>query len=259
MLTKDRATAIVGALLVWSLAGAMFGALFLGIYEVLRVLGLAGWRPLVFGAAAAAMTTSAFYSAMPIALVGATAGIVASIVYLMTAGHLIQLSAITLVAAGVGVAAGAFYSWIMHRGSRALAETLTGMLAGIGAGLVLSLLLALSPVPIDSFVLAAGVVALVGTLFQLNEHWIVQACQGLVPDSLAAPVVGGLIAAVVGAGVWIMTGSGGAALDLETRNTIDRVLSEVPWGLLGGMLGGAVTGLLLELLGFHLEDRATSE
>jgi hypothetical protein len=42
MLSKDRFTAIITTLFVWSLAGALFGGLFIGLYEVLTVLGLSG-------------------------------------------------------------------------------------------------------------------------------------------------------------------------------------------------------------------------
>jgi hypothetical protein len=41
MQIKDRVTAVVTTLFVWSLAGALFGGLFIGLYEVLQVLGLA--------------------------------------------------------------------------------------------------------------------------------------------------------------------------------------------------------------------------
>lgn len=250
---RERFIAIIVSLLVWSLAGALFGGLFIGLYQVLVLLGLGGWQPLVFGAVAAAMTTAAFYSAMPLALVGATAGVLASIGYLVISGHRIELAAITLVAAATGIAAGGFFAWTSRQNARPLAETLTGMLAGFGAGLALVLVLTTLQTPMGPFVMAAGVVAIVGTLFQLNEHWIVQACHGWLPDSLAAPLVAGLIASVVGAAVWLMAGMTTPMLGGE-RSVIDQVLREVPSGALGGMLGGAVTGLILELLGFRLED-----
>jgi len=258
MLSKDRFTAIVMTLFVWSLAGALFGGLFIGLHEVLLVLGLSGWQAVLLGAVAAAMTTAAFYSAMPVALVGATAGVVASIGYLIQAQQFIDLGVITAVSGLAGVGAGGFFAWMVRRTARPLAETLTGMLAGLGAGVILSLVLVLFPEPIGSFVMAAGVVALVGALFQLNEHWIVQACHGWLPDGLAAPLVAGLIAAVVGASIWIMGGSTAAVPDMATKMAIDQVLRQVPSGFIGGLLGGAVTGLVLELLGYHLEDRETA-
>lgn len=261
MISRVRFTAVATTLVVWSLAGALFGGLFIGLYQVLTVLGLTGWQPVLVGSSAAAMTTAAFYSAMPVALVGATAGVVASIGYLIVSGSRVELSMITATAAGAGLVAGSFYSWMVRRNARPLAETLTGLLAGLGAGVILSVMLflypLLSPQPVGPLVMAAGVVALVGALFQLNEHWIVQTCHGWLPDGLAAPLVAALIAAVVGASIWLMGGTTAAALDFETQGEIERVLNNVPTGFLGGLLGGAVTGMVLEVLGFRIEDHDT--
>lgn len=257
MLSKERITAIVTTLFVWSLAGALFGGLFIGLYEVLQVLGLHGWQPVLVAAVSAAMTTAAFYSAMPVALMGAMSGVLASIGYLIAAGPRLDVRMIALVAAGLGVLGGAFVAWTSQLGSRPLAETLTGLLAGLGAGVILAVALALFPQPVGSFVIAAGVVALVGSLFQLNEHWIVQAVHGWLPDKIAAPLVAAMVAAVVGASMWMVAGTTTTMLDLETQSAVDRVLAEVPAGFLGGMLGGAITGVVLELLGFRLEERET--
>jgi hypothetical protein len=254
MLSRDRMTAVLTTLFVWSLAGALFGGLFIGLFQVLVLLGLTGWQPLVLGSVAAAMTTAAFYSAMPVALVGATAGVLGSIGYLVVAGHLVELQMITGVAGGVGLVAGVAFTWMVRRNAKPLAETLTGLLAGLGAGLILSIVVTLYPEPLGPLVMAAGVVALVGALFQLNEHWIVQACHGWLPDGIAAPLVSALIAAVIGAGIWIVGGTTGVAIGIEVEGSVARVLHDVPAGFLGGLLGGAVTGLVLEILGFHLED-----
>jgi fructose-specific phosphotransferase system IIC component len=66
-----------------------------------------------------------------------------------------------------------------------------------------------------------------------------------------------LIAGVVGASIWIMGGTTAGSLDSETQAAIDRVLSNVPAGFMGGLLGGAVTGMVLEVLGFRIEDHET--
>ena len=258
MQSRDRLTAIALTVLVWGLAGAVFGALFIALYQVLALLALEAWQTLIVASVAAAMTTVAFYSSMQVAMVGSTSGVIASIGYLIVAPQRIDLPTIAGVAAVLGAINGLFFTWIIRRTARPLAETLTGLLAGLGAGAILSAVLNFYPGDLGAFVLAAGVVALVGSLFQLNEHWIVQACHGWLPDGLAAPLVAGLIAAVVGASIWIMGGSTAAVPDMATKMAIDQVLRQVPSGFIGGLLGGAVTGLVLELLGYHLEDRETA-
>jgi hypothetical protein len=250
----EKGRAIVLILFVWGLAGGLFGSLFAGLHQVLQVVGLEGWQPLVVGAAAAAMTTSAFYSSMPVALVGAAAGILASIAYLMVMGHQVQLPIITGVAAVAGVLAGVFYAWLGKGGTRPLAQTVAGLLAGLAAGALLALGLAVADTEIDMFPLVAGVVALVGGLFQLSRGWLVSTSSSWCPQLLSAPIVAGLIAAVVGASVWIMGGTTAMALDAATKGAIDEVVNRMPAGFFGGMLGGAVTGVLLELMGMRLGE-----
>jgi hypothetical protein len=252
MRAKDKIASVITTLFIWGLAGALFGALFGGLYAVLVALGLAGWKPLLIAAAAAAMTTSAFYSAMPVALVGAMAGILASIGYLIVSGQSVDLLVIAGTAGVVGILAGFFYAWMVAEGGRPLAETLTGLVAGLMAGGILAILLEYMGVRVGVFVLSAGVVALVGTFFQISERWLVPRIARWFPAALSAPVVAGLIAAVVGASVWIVGGTTSSMLGSHAQDSANQVLSVVPSGFLGGMLGGAVTGLLLQSLGFRI-------
>jgi len=254
MKNKDKTAAITLTLFVWGLAGALFGSLFAALHDLLIVLGFIGWQPILVGTAIAAVTTTAFYSAMPVALVGAMAGVLASVGTLMATGHRIQLLLIAGVAACTGVVAGSFYGWINRGGGRPLAETLTGLLSGLCSGGLMAFGLAFYSGPVSMFWLAAGIVALVGTLFQFSEQRIVGGIVRWCPRSLSAPVVAGLIAAVVGASVWVMGGTTAMALDTETKAAIGQVLQQVPSGFFGGMLGGAVAGILLESAGAHLED-----
>ena len=254
MQSKDRFTAIVLALIVWGFAGALFGALFAGLHRILLVLGLTGWLPLVVATAAASMTTTAFYSAMPVALVGSMAGVLASIGYLIVIGHDIDLLMISGLAAGAGVLAGGFYSWMVAGGSRPLAETLTGLLTGLLAATLLSLALWFLGEPVGVFVLAAGVVALAGALFEISERWLVKLGIAWLPGVVSAPLVAGLVAAVVAGSIWILGNTTATVLDVRTQQAIAQVLHDIPPGLLGGMLGGSMTGIVLEIFGFRLED-----
>lgn len=254
MPAEQHVAAIITTLFIWGLAGALFGALFGGLYEVLSILGLSGWHPLVIAAAVAATTTSAFYSAMPVALVGAMAGVLASIGYLIVAGQNVELILIAGTAGGGGILGGLFYAWMVTGGGRPLAETLTGLIAGLAAGGLLAALSALMGLQASLLVLSAGVVALVGTFFQVSERWLVARSARWFPGVLSAPVVAGLIAAVIGASIWIIGGTTSAALGSQAQDAAGRVLQAVPPGLLGGLMGGAVTGLVLHLMGFRLQE-----
>lgn len=252
MRAKGKIASIITTLFVWGLAGALFGALFAGLYQVLSLIGLFGWLPLVVAAAAAAMTTSAFYSAMPVALTGAMAGMLASIAYLIVSGQQVALLHISGSAGLGGIIAGLFYAWMVTGGGRPLAETLTGLFAGLAAGGLLALPFGLLGAKLGMFVLAAGVVALVGAFFQISERWLVGRSARWFPGVVSAPVVAGLIASVVGASIWIIGGTALSTLGGPAQDAAGQVLSAIPAGFLGGMLGGAVTGLLLQAFGFRM-------
>lgn len=254
MRAKDKIASIITTLFIWGLAGALFGALFGGLQAVLAALGLTGWQPVVFAAAVAAMTTSAFYSAMPVALVGAMAGILASIGYLMVSGQNLELLMIAATAGAGGVLAGIFYAWMETGGGRPLAETLTGLISGLMAGAILTVVFTALGTQIGLFALSAGVVALVGTFFQVSQRWLVAHTSRWFPAALSAPIVAGLIAAVVGSSVWIIGGTTSGILAINAQDSANQILNAVPPGFLGGMLGGAVTGVLLQTLGFRLEQ-----
>ena len=254
MITKDQFTAIVMTLFVWGLAGGLFGALFAGLHQVLLGLGLSAWQPPVVAAAVAAMTTSALYGAMPVALTGAMAGVLASIGALILFDHGLGLAQIAGAAGVAGMAGGSFHAWMTGGGGRPLTRTLSGMAGGMIAGGLLALLVALTQRELGMFVLAAGVVATVGTLFQVSERWVVHRAGEWFPASVSSAVVAGLIASMVAAGIWILGGTPTLAADGVTHDLLGQVRREIPSGFLGGLMGGSVTGVILELLGFHLED-----
>ncbi|MGE5153961.1 MAG: spermidine synthase [Bdellovibrio bacteriovorus] len=243
-------------LIVWGLSGGVFGALFAGLYGILSTLGFGGWQPPLVATAAAAVTTTALYSAMPVALVGAMAGVLASIGALILMGQNLALSSMAAAGGVAGVVAGTFYAWMAQSGGRPLAEAITGLLAGLVAGLVLASVVTLVGHQMETLTLAAGAVALVGTLFQVSDRWIVDHIAALLPGGLSAALVAGLIAILVASSIWVLGGTGAYALAGTAGDALGQVRHEIGPGFIGGLLGGAVTGLILELLGFRLEEHA---
>jgi hypothetical protein len=232
----------------------VFGAVFVSMRHMLGDIGLTSWYPLLIGTCAAAMVTAALYSAMFVALVGAAAGVLASIGYLMLSAQVLDLPMIAGIAAAAGLLAGLFFNRGPQANARAFAVTLNGFLSGAGTGLAIAIALVLYPHPIDPMVVVAGVVALVGVLFELNQSWLIQGFAGWPWTRLGGPLVAALIASVVGVGVWLMVGTTSTGLEWGAGGGVERLFEIVPSGLVGGAVGGAVTGLLLELLGFGLSD-----
>lgn len=254
MPTKDQWVGIAIILLIWGFAGALFGALFAGLHQVLVASGLSGWPTLMVATALAAMTTSAFYSAMPVALVGTMAGVLASIAYLIASGQDAALPMMAGLAASGGVLAGSGYAWMVKNGSRPLAETLIGLIAGLLAGGCLVLTCLLLGQQVGACTRVSLLVLLFGILFDVLDRWWLNGIARWLPSALSAPVVAGLIATVVGASIWFVGGATTALLDNPGHG---QVLGDIPLGLVGGLLGGAMTGLLLA--GVRLGARATTK
>jgi hypothetical protein len=253
---KNKIASVFITAVVWALAGGIFGAIFTALHQVLIDLGLLGWQSLVVGGAVAAMTTGAFYGSMPVALIGAMAGMLGSIGTLMVVGSPVDLPVIAGVCGLTGLVVGLFHSWVMSSNAGPLGVLMTGLIAGSGAGALMAwgLHLGLIAQPAGPFVIAAGIVALVGSLFQLARPHIVRGCFAWIPQGLGSPVVAGVIAMVVGAAVGIMSGNGLGESGLALTSELHQFFGQVPTGFVGGMVGGAITGAILELLGVPLEN-----
>lgn len=146
-----------------------------------------------------------------------------------------------------GAIAGSCYAWMVASGSRPLA----GIVAGVLTGGSLALAFVVTGEKLDMLVLAAIVAALFGVYFQILEQWLVCGVGGWLPNALSAPVVGGIIAAVVGASFWFMGGEMTALLDAQDQFAVGQVLKDIPAGLMGGFLGGSMLGLIFGGVEFH--------
>ncbi len=191
-----KPAAVIMTFLVWSLAGALFGGLFAALYGLLLLSELSPWLAVLLGTLIAAVTTTAFYSSMPLALAGSMAGVLGSVGSLMAEGTGVDLTLITGVAGAVGLVTGSLYAWLSQAGERPLAESLAGLVCGLVAGGLLALILALIGPILAMVAMAALIVAVVGGLFQITEKYLVSHIVRWCPHMVSAPVVAAVVAAV---------------------------------------------------------------
>jgi hypothetical protein len=117
-------------------------------------------------------------------------------------------------------------------------------LSGLSAGLLTGLVLELFP-PLPAALLAGLATAGVGASYLLLTAPLLSSCSRLVPARLSAPLVSALIAAVVAASIWLIGGTTAGTLPPDRVAAIGQILQGLP----SGLLGGALTGALLELFG----------
>jgi hypothetical protein len=181
---------------------------------------------------------------MQVALIGALAGALSTIATLVLFTHSERLLPLLLIAAAAGASAGAAYNAFTGLPRRPMPHFLSGLISGLTIGLVLQLLPPLPPT------LMAGLAAFgVGTCYLLFFAPLLSRCSRLVPAQLSAPLVAALIAALVAASIWLIGGTTAGNLPPDRVLAIGQILQGLPFGLIGGALGGAVTGVLLELFG----------
>jgi len=246
---KEKGGLLVLRALIWSLAGALFGALFAGLHGVFRYLELSQGAALLAATAASGMVTAAFYGAMKVGLLGTMTGVLTTIAYLIAFSHPERLLPVMLVAAAAGAVTGSLYAVVLQVPQRPLGQALTGLIAGLLAGVGLAGLQRLYGAELGLLPLSGIAVALVGLLFIVLVERVSIRCARWVPGMLSSLVVTAVIAAVVAASMWLVGSTTSIGLTIAAKASIEALLAQVPSGLLGGALGGALAGALLELLG----------
>ena len=171
----------------------------------------------------------------------------------MVAGQPVALPVIALACGLTGLVVGQFHAWLLPSDTRPWGSSSPGWRRGPGrapAGLGAR---PLRPTHL-ALVLAAGVVALVGILFEVTRPKILRACFNWLPKGMGTPMVATVVAAVVGCTVGTMSGIDAGGLDRAVAQGLHEAMAALPLGFIGGMIGGAVTGSILELVGVPVED-----
>jgi hypothetical protein len=233
--------------IIWALAGGLFGLVFIATLRYLEQGGPEPWQ-VVLATALAGAFVAAFYSAKRVAVLGAAAGSITSLVYLVRAAAFPSDWRMLALCAAVGLLAGATASVVYEYRRGALLAAVAGLLAGAAVGLAAAQVTALTGTLARPWLLCALLVPATGGLFTWLSAALGPRIETPVPQWVGVGLVAGGMAAVAGTGLWALAAPLAREIDPALLRAVSAMLAEVPGSVTGGALGGAVGGALVELI-----------
>lgn len=232
--------------IIWAIAGASYGLIYFSMLSYFGQSGAAWWHPIIAACCAGALVAAA-YSAKRVAIVGLLVGSIIShlhIAFAADASHPRLLLGITAV---VGFVAGVIASWVFERRHGALLVVSAGGVGGIFGGSAIVVLTTLLPFLDTPALVSFFLVPANGGLFYLMAIWAGRHRQQLVPHWLGVGIVSAGISMVAAVGLWLLSLTLRFDLDPALKTAVEAMFSTLPQAMAGGILGGAIGGVLLEL------------
>jgi hypothetical protein len=248
----NKLVAIIAKGITWAFAGALCGALFMGIATICRIVGLPEWSALLLACAGAGTVTAAFFGSMLVALGGTLAGILVAISHEILAPNIEQPWLLLAAAFVIALVAGTIFTRQEVAQAKPLGQAGSGLVAGLVAGLLLGLIAPLTGLSNDHWGVSALAVALVGLLYVVASFHMPGMLNRGPLLMTGAPLVSGIIGVAVAGAFWFI-GESMLMLPQLTPGRFHAVLAHVPPGLIGGLVGGGIGGAMLELLGIRVE------
>jgi hypothetical protein len=230
---------------IWGIIGLIYAPLLVALREIFLEQGWGHWA-YVPAAAIAGGVGAAFYGARQVAIMGALLGVAVGSVLLLFADGPISVWRVALPAVAVGLIAGSLVRFPDRCSLHVPGKTLSGLTTGAGCGLLLA---AVEPLRPGGFPIAASVAFLVsvnGILYVASVRWWVDHVEQRLPCNAVEALVIALLAGLVAASLWIVSGPLVGIVDAAQDLIIRRMHESIAAAMLGAALAGAVTGALLE-------------
>lgn len=238
--------------LIWSLIGLIYAPLFTGLRVLFQGLG---WEHAAFAPAAAlaGAAGAAFYGARQVALAGTALGlVVASVLFFVVPGT-VGLWPVVLSAALVGALLGAIARFPDRCSFSVPGKTLAGLVTGAACGGFMALVEPMHPQHFHIIGAVAFLVSVNGVLYVATVPWWVRRTglnRGQACNLIEALVISGLAALAAGS-LWVVSGPLIGVVEEPYLDLIATMHRDIPLAVVGGMLGGAVAGALLEAFRFR--------
>lgn len=239
--------------IIWGFVGAIFGGLYIGFTGMLVPLALGG-LVVIPAAAFAGAVGAAFYGSFQVAIIGTLAGSVSGIAYQVIAADTLQIGEMALVSLLTGITAGYLYGNTHDAVSGALMKALTGLVAGtLSGGLIWAITdLGLS---LNSFMAAVLLVPVTGTFYIYGVYRLVSRMACRVPLSLVGSLVAGVLSVVVAGSIWTVHEAVLQSYQASAFGPEPVAVKQVMGAIMGGALGGLITGGLYAWTGLRWLDR----
>lgn len=247
-MTSGRTGKIILQGTAWGLVGLVYAPLFIALLEVFTLTGLRGWA-YVPAAAFAGAAGAALYGAMPIAIIGTVTGIVSSTAYMIWVGGQIGLLRTAGVAALFGTVVGILVRFPAQFSQGVPAKSIVGLLTGLTAGLLVGVGFALFGEAMDLRLAVAMLVAVNGMLYVAAVRPLVHVIRQRLPRILVEAMVSCVLAGTAGVAIWLVGGPVVRVVDPSYQEVIARILAQIPFAAVGGIIGGFIAGAALEALG----------
>jgi hypothetical protein len=239
---------------IWGIIGLVYAPLFIGLSAVLQELGL-GSSAYIAAAAIAGGAGALLYGARDVALVGTGVGLIVGAALLIAAPAWGSFETSVLLAAVVAALVAASPAFPSRCGRHAPAKALAGVAAGAVGGTVLAIAEPCHPSPFSCFAVVAFLTSVNGVLYVAGAPRMVRLVAARLaharPCNLVESAVVALLAGLSAGSIWVMAGP---LLHDPAPWLVpvgEQLYAKLPYGMLGGIFGGAVAGALLQVFGFR--------
>ncbi|MBK1695093.1 hypothetical protein CKO09_10130 [Chromatium weissei] len=228
----------------------IYAPLFTGLSELLKAFGFNSITYII-AATVTGTTTAVLYGARELSLISSGIGAVVGVILLILFGEQSAFIPTLVIAASVATAAGLTIHFPTRCSTHVGAKAMSGLIAGALGGSLLILLDLLQTTPVSLFIALAVLVSLNGLLYVLSlRGWVAllqRWCHANYPCYLIETGIMALLATVAAGSVWMVS-----APLMDSDSSLWQAASlamhtQLPQAMLGGLVGGGLAGMALEL------------
>jgi hypothetical protein len=233
---------------IWSFIGVLYGMLFVLAYS-LAIYFAKDYYPIFIAGTLSGCIAALIYSSMRLAAIVTPLASVTSIATIISQGQVVEITNLLIFTGIVGVITGAIYGFMVRQSRvyRADAKTITGILSGAIVSLVCALFYDVYP-DFPLFFLIAIMCFLTGSLYVIFAPFCVEHLDNILPPVGDGAIAGGGTSMFVGLVLFIMV----TGVTPESAGELAEVTSQIrdfmPAAIIGGLLGGGISGFISGLL-----------